>query len=510
MSLYRKYRPKTFEDMAGQGHVISTLQQAVKQDKLSHAYLFSGTRGTGKTSTARILAKIILTRGMEEGPLKRQVEESVDDGNLVDLVEIDAASNRGIDDIRGLLEKINFSPVVGKAKVYIIDEVHMLTREAFNALLKTLEEPPSYAYFILATTELHKIPPTIQSRCQRYLFRQIREDDIVARLKHVAEHENIKVQDEALKAIAHHVQGGLRDAISLLDQLQTLEYVTLDDVRSRIGESGFEYVETVMKALEAGDRQTLLETVRRMEEVGVPLDHFVRLLLGRVREDLHRAVDQKRSTTDLEKMLGILLEAVRDVRSAPVPGLVIESALLHITGGSAEDTEPAPVRSAPARVAPAAAAPSTPTIAAPVQTPVAAPVVEKPVPAPVAAAVPAPDPAPAAPVAAGSVSLMDVKKIWPDLVQTIEPASAKMSLKNGALSAVEGNTLVVRFSSAFHRDKVSSPEAARNIEVALQKFLGSHLNLKAISEGDAPADSPSAPSVPDDDVDLASAAADIF
>jgi DNA polymerase III subunit gamma/tau len=506
MSLYRKYRPKTFEDMAGQGHVIGTLQQAVKQDKLAHAYLFSGTRGTGKTSTARILAKIILTRGMEEGPLKEQVKDAVDDGNLVDLVEIDAASNRGIDDIRSLLEKINFSPVVAKAKVYIIDEVHMLTREAFNALLKTLEEPPSYAYFILATTELHKIPATIQSRCQRYLFRQIKEEDIIARLKHVAEQEKIKVEEAALKAIAHHVQGGLRDAISLLDQLQTLEYVTLDDVRSRIGESGFEYVETVMDALLAGDRQTLLETVRRMEEVGVPLDHFVRLLLSRVRDDLHRAVEQKRSTKDFERMMNTLLEAVRDVRIAPVPGLVIEAALLSLIGGSDDaGGTPAP-RSAPA-------VPHVSPPAPPAPKPSAPPVVETPAPiAPVKvpqAATPHP-----APVSSGkTVTLTDVKNVWPEVTKTVEPASVRMSLKNGSLHSVQGNELIVRFTSSFHKEKVSTPEASRNIETVLERMLGAPLVLKAVAEGDP---LPHAPAMPlpsktaAEVVNLADAAADIF
>ena len=173
MSLYRQYRPKSFADVVGQDHIVSTLEQAVKQQQLSHAYLFSGPRGTGKTSVARILAKILLTKDMKDEFMQKHIIAAADDGSLVDLIEMDAASNRGIDDIRALLEKIQFSPVVAGAKVYIIDEVHMLSREAFNALLKKLEEPPENAYFILATTELHKVPLTIQSRCLRFPFRHV-------------------------------------------------------------------------------------------------------------------------------------------------------------------------------------------------------------------------------------------------------------------------------------------------------------------------------------------------
>ena len=290
MSLYRAYRPKSFADVTGQEHVVTTLEQAVQQGKLSHAYLFAGTRGTGKTSIARILAKAMLTKDIEDPKRREQIETAVDDGSLVDCTEIDAASNRGIDDIRSLLEKIQFTPVVASAKVYIIDEVHMLTKEAFNALLKTLEEPPSYAYFILATTELHKIPATIQSRCQRFQFRQIREEDIVRRLQYIADQERITVERPALRAIAHSAHGSLRDAISLLDQLRSLPQVTLQDVQERIGESGHEYVEQLLVSLDAGDASAILETSRIMEERAAPFETVIRMLLSTARERLHAAL----------------------------------------------------------------------------------------------------------------------------------------------------------------------------------------------------------------------------
>lgn len=527
MSLYRKYRPKTFEDMAGQGHVVSTLKQAVAQDKLAHAYLFSGTRGTGKTSAARILAKIILTRGMEDGTWKEQVMQSVDDGNLVDLVEIDAASNRGIDDIRSLLEKIQFSPIVAKAKVYIIDEVHMLTREAFNALLKTLEEPPSYAYFILATTELHKIPATIQSRCQRYLFRQIEETDIVARLRYVADQEKIDVEDAALNVIAHHSQGGLRDALSLLDQLRSLPNITADDVRQRVGESGFEYVETVLSAVKGSDRALLLTTVKKMEESGVPLDHFLRLLLGKIREDLHASVQAKQPTGGYERMLNVLLDAVRDVRLAPVPGLVVESALLTLcapSGEAAQAPRPTPPVAPHAPPAPKPVSPSPAAAApAPAPTPLAAPAPPAPPPSATASVAPIST----APVSDGALSMNAIKGVWLDIIKNIEPASAKMSLKNAILHSVQGDTLVLSFTSIFHKEKVNAPEAARNIEQALEKALGIPVKIKPSLESDVgapsrdsgpmpvtptptPPPAPTASIPPDDAVDLASAAADVF
>ncbi|KKW40481.1 MAG: polymerase III, subunit gamma/tau protein, partial [Candidatus Peregrinibacteria bacterium GW2011_GWA2_54_9] len=243
MALYRKYRPQSFNDVVGQDHIVTTLQQAAEQDKLAYAYLFAGSRGTGKTSVARILAKILMIRGIEDETLQKQIVRGVEEGNIVDLLEIDAASNRGIDDIRSLVEKIQFSPVVTNAKVYIIDEVHMLTKEAFNALLKTLEEPPPYAYFILATTEKHKIIPTILSRCQIFDFNRIRVEDIVNRLMFVAKKESVDAGEEALHVIAQKADGALRDALSIFDQIVSLsgKTVSYNDVIQNLNVLDYEY-----------------------------------------------------------------------------------------------------------------------------------------------------------------------------------------------------------------------------------------------------------------------------
>src|SRR5512133_3392776 len=212
-ALYRKWRPRKWDEVISQEHVVKTLRNAIQSGKIGHAYLFSGPRGTGKTTTARLLAKAV--NCLAEDTANRPCDEcanctAVNDGRFMDLIEIDAASNTSVDDVRDLRDKINFSPSVGKYKVYIIDEVHMLSTAAFNALLKTLEEPPPHAIFVLATTEIHKIPATVLSRCQRHEFRRVPVDEIVANLKHIVAAENLIADDEALTLIARQAAGGMR------------------------------------------------------------------------------------------------------------------------------------------------------------------------------------------------------------------------------------------------------------------------------------------------------------
>ena len=217
-ALYRKYRPQTFTDIVGQNHIVSVLKNAIDKDQISHAYLFYGSRGTGKTSIAKIFANEV--NGNEE----YQKEN-------VDIIEIDAASNNGVDEVRDIKEAIKFLPTEGKYKVYIIDEVHMLTTAAFNALLKTLEEPPAHVIFILATTEIHKIPATILSRCQRFEFKNLSQEQLIDRLKYISQNEGIVIEDAAIEKIATLAKGGLRDAISILDQVSNYsEKITLDHI----------------------------------------------------------------------------------------------------------------------------------------------------------------------------------------------------------------------------------------------------------------------------------------
>ncbi len=252
--LYRKYRPQSLDTLVGQEHIKKTLTSAIELGKISHAYLFTGPRGTGKTSTARILAKSL---NCKNGPTVHPCGEcescrDITNSIPIDVIEIDAASNRKVEDAQNLLEKIQYVPVNGKYKIYIIDEVHMLTNHAFNALLKTLEEPPENVIFILATTEVHKVLDTIKSRCQRFDFRRITTDDIVKHLRYISDQEGINITDDALFAIAKNSAGGMRDSISLLDQLSILgisKEITVDDVNSILGRISFDVLKNLSEKI---------------------------------------------------------------------------------------------------------------------------------------------------------------------------------------------------------------------------------------------------------------------
>ena len=219
-ALYRKFRPDNFEDVKGQEHIVTTLKNQIKAERIGHAYLFTGTRGTGKTTVAKIFAKAVNCENPVEGsPCGNCAScRSIAGGASMNVIEIDAASNNGVDNIREIVDEVSYSPAEGKYKVYIIDEVHMLSIGAFNALLKTLEEPPSYVIFILATTEVHKIPITILSRCQRYDFRRITIDTIAGRMRDLMEAEQVQIEDKALRYVAKMADGSMRDGLSLLDQ----------------------------------------------------------------------------------------------------------------------------------------------------------------------------------------------------------------------------------------------------------------------------------------------------
>lgn len=256
-ALYRKYRSRSLDEVIGQEHITSTLKNAVDGGSLSHAYLFTGPRGTGKTSVARILAHLI-----NELPYESDTVH-------LDIIEIDAASNRRIDEIRDLRDKVHIAPSSTKYKVYIIDEVHMLTREAFNALLKTLEEPPAHAVFILATTELHKVPATIVSRTQRFSFKPVPKDSVVGHLRAIADKESITIDDEALELLADYGDGSFRDSISLLDQLRGHTSVNADTVRDVIGTPNQEIIKALTEAVEAAQPSRVLELVENLQNQGI-------------------------------------------------------------------------------------------------------------------------------------------------------------------------------------------------------------------------------------------------
>lgn len=285
-AFYRKYRPSTFTDVVGQKHITTTLENAVKSGKTSHAYLFTGSRGTGKTSCAKILSKAVNCLNPQNGNPCNECEicKGIDNGAILDIIEIDAASNNGVDNIRDLREEANFTPANAKYRVYIIDEVHMLSIGAFNALLKTLEEPPAHVIFILATTEVHKLPSTILSRCQRFDFKRIPPEDMAVRLKEVAQKENLKLADDGAMLIARIADGAMRDALSLLDRCSSCEGV-IDStaVASSAGLAGREYIFELCDCILEKNSAKALEVIDKLYNDSCDMERLITELTSHFR-----------------------------------------------------------------------------------------------------------------------------------------------------------------------------------------------------------------------------------
>ena len=315
-ALYRKFRPRTFDEVKGQDHIVKSLKNQVKANRIGHAYLFCGTRGTGKTSIAKIFARAVNCEHTVDGNpcMTCATCKSILEGSSMNVIEIDAASNNGVDNVRDIIEQVEYPPTEGRYKVFIIDEVHMLSTAAFNALLKTLEEPPSYVIFILATTEVHKIPITVLSRCQQYDFHRITIDDMKARMRELMEIENNKITDEALSYIAKAADGSMRDALSLLDQCMAFfmdEEVTLDKVLSVLGAVDQEIFTRLLTAMEEKDVKTTLAIVEEVVMAGRSLPQFVSDFTWYMRNLL-----LIKSADNMEKVLDMSTETIERIRVA--------------------------------------------------------------------------------------------------------------------------------------------------------------------------------------------------
>jgi len=447
-ALYRRYRPQTFEAIVGQKHVADTLRNALRQGRIAHAYLFTGPRGTGKTSTARILTKAVNCQAEDVDARPDNtcpICLAINNGSLLDLIEIDAASNTSVDDVRELRERVAFSPSDATFKVYVIDEVHMLSTSAFNALLKTLEEPPAHVIFILATTEPHKIPATVLSRCQRFDFHRIGTRDIAGHLAEIAEREGVSITPEALGIIARSATGSMRDAVSLLDQVTAYghEEVDAELVRDVLGMVSGIAVSDLTEALASQEPSKVLGQLHQLIGQGVELSQLVNQMIDHLRTLLLLNVAKDPGLVDLPDSLmqsaqaqarqfkaPQILHAIRVLNEAgmalktPFAGyLPVELALLDIIGlGEVAGPAPAAVKQAPQVQAPGTRAPERPST-----KPTAQPAVDS-----------------------------DLETQWNRVVNDMRKHSPKTQamLRGGKPVGIEGDTFVISFRHDFHREQV--------------------------------------------------------
>lgn len=473
-ALYRKWRPQTFADLVGQDHVKQTVVNAIVSDRIAHAYLFAGPRGTGKTSLARLLAKAV--NCLDKDSVTKRGEPcgkcnnctAFARGNFVDLIEIDAASHTGVDDVRDLIEKINLVPSLGKYKVYVIDEVHMLSKNAFNALLKTLEEPPAHVVFVLATTEVHKLPPTVISRCQYFDFHYLSREEVVRQLKKVTEQEKIKTTDDALSLIAENAEGCLRDALSMLDQAVSLGAAKIERaaLAKLLGVVDNVVIQKLMEHVVNNDAVAAIDLVNDVYFKGYDLNQLAKQWMGYLRELLmiklgntdlvDRSADDKKlmmeqiagvSASNLVNWLQRLVESVNNYKLVHLPQLALEMAILRCAMplAKAETTTPRPPVSA--------------TIA-PLKT--------------------RNDPAPAMP------ANVRVDELWPRLCARLEVSNPAMgALLKSSSAHLEEDKLVVELPSEFLKEVMNKTANHQGVLSALAELgiAGVAVEYRVVREG---------------------------
>lgn len=481
LSLYRKYRSQTFSDLVGQEHVVRTLQNAIASGRIAHSYLFTGPRGTGKTSAARLLAKALCC---EKGPVAEPCNEchlcqAITEGSLMDVVEIDAASESGVDDVReSIVEVAEYRPSLARYKVFIIDEVHDLSSRAFDALLKTIEEPPPHLIFILATTEFHKVPTTIRSRCQKFEFHRGSVQDVETRLRHVADSESAQIEPAALTALARMADGGYRDALTLLEQalLSAEGTVTLQHVYDQLGLIADESVDALLIAMREVDVPGLMEQLAELARRGRDPRSILESLLHRladltraaygvavgaesdaVREAATRETAARVGRDRLLALRSALADAHKTLRDITLPRLWLEAELIRLaTTAEPPAAVAAPDGHAVAEVRESAAKP----MPAAKQNTASPPAERKPA-------------APPAPALSDDPRLAKASKVWQTVVQDLSQMSNSMAMRLGGsrVTNLEGKVLTIEFERQLDRDWVV--DHAKRL-AAIQAKLGEH------------------------------------
>jgi DNA polymerase-3 subunit gamma/tau len=524
-AFYRKWRPSTFDEVVGQEHITQTLRNAIAGSRIVHAYLFSGPRGTGKTSTARILAKAVncLSESDTKPCNQCRMCQAIDEARAMDLIEIDAASHTGVDDIRDLRDKISFAPSEARYKFYIIDEVHMLSTSAFNALLKTLEEPPPHAMMVLATTEPHKIPATVLSRCQRFDFRPIPLSVMIERLRSIASREGLPVQDGALELIAHQSTGSMRDAESLLDQVASFgdSEITLEQVQTMLGTTSSQAVKELVDHLATRDVAAGLTKIGDAVADGADprqlnkelLDYLRGLLIVKTTSqgpaDLTadqlgqmRIQAQQFSLKDLVDTIRVFSQAVLDVKGSAQPQLPLELAFVEAILARQSDgapnrpsDQPAPKRTrSPAKQSSPSVAKLGPVADAATPSPHSETDVEE----------VAREEAPA-PIAGGTSDevLGSLQDRWSDVVAEINRGNRHIAavVRDCPPVSLEEDALILKAQSHFHKQKLESDRARALVEDAIAKMLGRRCRVGCVLASEKGSETP-------DDKDLQGLAED--